>query len=124
MKGQYIIITAQQRNKNKEETGFVLQNCTLRLATPNAEDNITMYLGRPWKNFSHTVIMQSSIDVLINPRGWIEFLGIPRVQPYYLEYRNKGIGADIKTRVKWTSTINNPRIILNFTVKNFINGDK
>ncbi|WMV45163.1 hypothetical protein MTR67_038548 [Solanum verrucosum] len=44
MKGQYIAITAQQRNDNGP-TGLVLQNCTLRLETPDAGDNVAMYLG-------------------------------------------------------------------------------
>uniref|UniRef100_M1DPN2 Pectinesterase n=1 Tax=Solanum tuberosum TaxID=4113 RepID=M1DPN2_SOLTU len=39
MKGQYIAITAQQRNDNGP-TGLVLQNCTLRLATPDVGDNL------------------------------------------------------------------------------------
>ncbi|XP_049399929.1 pectinesterase-like [Solanum stenotomum] len=124
IKGQYIVITAQQRNDKTKPTGLVLQNCTLRLATPDAGDNVTMYLGRPWGNFSRTVIMNSYIDMLVNPRGWIEFEGMSRVQPYYLEYQNKGVGADIKRRVKWSSTTNDPRIVSNFTVRNFINGDK
>ncbi|KAK4731237.1 hypothetical protein R3W88_024225 [Solanum pinnatisectum] len=80
MKGQYIAITAQQRNDNGP-TGL---------------------LGRPWGNFSRTIIMQSYIDMLINPRGWIEFEGRPR----------------------WASTTNDPRIVSHFTVRNFINGDK
>ncbi|KAH0636826.1 hypothetical protein KY289_036741 [Solanum tuberosum] len=123
LKGQYIAITAQQRSDNGA-TGLVLQNCTLRLATPDAGDNVAMYLGRPWGNFSRTVIMQSYIDMLINPRGWIEFEGKSIVQPYYLEYQNKGVVADTKRRVKWASTTNDPRIVSNFTVRNFINGDK
>ncbi|XP_015165163.1 probable pectinesterase/pectinesterase inhibitor 46 [Solanum tuberosum] len=123
LKGQYIAITAQQRSDNGA-TGLVLQNCTLRLATPDAGDNVAMYLGWPWGNFSRTVIMQSYIDMLINPRGWIEFEGKSIVQPYYLEYQNKGVVADTKRRVKWASTTNDPRIVSNFTVRNFINGDK
>ncbi|KAK4731991.1 hypothetical protein R3W88_024979 [Solanum pinnatisectum] len=120
---QYIAITAQQTSDNGA-TGLILQNCTLRLATPDAGDNVAMYLGRPWGNFSRTVIMQSYIDMLINPRGWIEFEGKSIVQPYYLEYQNKGVGADTKRRVKWASATNDPRIVSNFTVRNFINGDK
>ncbi|XP_025883457.2 probable pectinesterase/pectinesterase inhibitor 12 [Solanum lycopersicum] len=123
LKGQYVVITAQQRNNNGQ-TGLVLQNCTLKLATPDAGDNVAMYLGWPWGNFSRTVIMQSYIDIFVDHKGWIEFGNMPIVQPYYLEYQNKGVGADTKRRVKWASTTNDPRIVSNFTVRNFINGDE
>ncbi|KAG5593591.1 hypothetical protein H5410_044105 [Solanum commersonii] len=86
--------------------------------------DLTIDLYRPWGKFSRIVIMQSYIDMFVNPRGWIEFETMPRVQPYYLEYQNKGVGADLKRRVKWTSTTNDPRIVSNFTVRNFINGNK
>ncbi|KAK6778023.1 hypothetical protein RDI58_024741 [Solanum bulbocastanum] len=43
LKGEYIVITAQQRNDKTKPTGFVLQNCTVRLATPDAGDR---YVGK------------------------------------------------------------------------------
>jgi len=46
--------------------------------------------------------------MLINPSGWIEF---DRIQPYYLEYQNKGISAYIKSHVKWALATNDPRIV-------------
>ncbi|XP_060178392.1 probable pectinesterase 56 [Lycium barbarum] len=119
--GQYNIITAQQRNAENRTTGFVLQNCTLKLATPD-EDNVTVYLGRPWDKFSRTVVMQSYIDVLINPRGWIEFEGLPLVRPFYMEYENRGPGANTNGRVKWALITSDPKIASNFTVRHFING--
>ncbi|XP_009804394.1 pectinesterase-like [Nicotiana tabacum] len=121
--GQYITITAQQKNGEKEASGFVLQNCTLQLATPDA-DNVTMYLGRPWGNFSTTVIMQSSIDLLINPKGWIEFQGETLVRPFYMEFKNRGPGANTTGRVTWARITNDPNVTSSFTVRNFIQGDK
>ncbi|KAG5594847.1 hypothetical protein H5410_036079 [Solanum commersonii] len=51
-------------------TGIVLQNCTIKAIG----DNITTYLGRPWGIFSRTVIMESYIGNLIDPRGWVEWI--------------------------------------------------
>ncbi|XP_070034398.1 pectinesterase/pectinesterase inhibitor PPE8B-like [Nicotiana tomentosiformis] len=124
--GQFNTITAQKREEEGEATGIVLQNCTIK-ATPELEKmgkNVTTYLGRPWGNYSRTVFMQSDIDLLINPKGWIEFTNETLIRPYYLEYMNRGEGANTMGRVKWAIVTSDPKIASNFTVRNFINGDK
>ncbi|TMX04320.1 hypothetical protein EJD97_009922 [Solanum chilense] len=72
---QYNTIIAQKREFEKDATGIVLQNCTIK-ASQNLEkmDNVITYLGRPWGIFSRTVVMESFIDHLISPRGWIEWI--------------------------------------------------
>ncbi|OIT40610.1 putative pectinesterasepectinesterase inhibitor 17, partial [Nicotiana attenuata] len=116
-------IMEQQKNGEKEASGLVLQNCTLKLATLDA-GNVTMHLGRLWGNFSSTVIMRSYIDQLINPKGWIEFQGEPLVRPFYMEFKNRGPGANITGRVTWARVTNDPNDASSFTVRNFIQGDK
>lgn len=125
--GQFNTITAQKREDEQgEATGIVLQNCTIK-TIPELEKmgkNVTTYLGRPWGNYSRTVVMQSDIDLLINPNGWIEFTNETLIRPYYLEYMNRGEGANTMGRVKWAIVTSDPKIASNFTVRNFINGDK
>nr|XP_016480354.1 PREDICTED: pectinesterase/pectinesterase inhibitor PPE8B-like [Nicotiana tabacum] len=125
--GQFNTITAQKREDEQgEATGIVLQNCTIK-TIPELEKmgkNVTTYLGRPWGNYSRTVVMQSDIDLLINPNGWIEFTNETLIRPYYMEYMNRGEGANTIGRVKWAIVTNDPKIASNFTVRNFINGDK
>ncbi|XP_059295374.1 pectinesterase-like [Lycium ferocissimum] len=123
---QYNTITAQKREFDEPiETGIVLQNCTIK-ATQDLEkmENVMTYLGRPWGNFSKTVVMESHIDHLINPKGWIEFTNKSLVHPFYLEYKNRGPGAVTDGRVKWASVTSDPNVVSNFTVRHFINGDK
>ena len=73
--------------------------------------------------------MESYIDDLIDPRGWVEWIesanksSIIR-RPYYLEYKNRGPGAVTKGRVTWASVTTDPNIASTFTVRNFINGDR
>ncbi|KAG5582477.1 hypothetical protein H5410_053104 [Solanum commersonii] len=129
MARQYNTITAQKRDFEALKSGTVLQNCTIK-ATVDLEklDNVTTYLGRPWGIFSRTVIMESYIDNLIDPRGWVEWIestnkSVGR-RPYYLEYKNRGPGAVTKGRVTWASVTSDQDIASKFTVRNFINGDQ
>ncbi|WMV08330.1 hypothetical protein MTR67_001715 [Solanum verrucosum] len=73
MARQYNTITAQHRELESLATGIVLQNCTIK-ATRDLKklNNVTTFLGRPWGIFSRTVIMESYIDNLIDPKGWVE----------------------------------------------------
>ncbi|XP_049362651.1 pectinesterase-like [Solanum verrucosum] len=129
MARQYNTITAQKREFEHAASGIVLQNCTIR-ATDDLEklDNVTAYFGRPWGIFSRTVIMESYIGNLIDPKGWVEWIesankSVVR-QPYYLEYKNRGPGAVTKERVTWASVTTDPDIASNFTVRQFIKGDQ
>ena len=36
---------------------------------------IKSYLGRPWKEYSHTMIMESEIDDFIHPDGFLPWNG-------------------------------------------------
>nr|XP_009764006.1 PREDICTED: pectinesterase 2-like [Nicotiana sylvestris] len=105
--GQYITITSQQKNIEKESFGLVLQNCTLKLATPDV-GNVTMYLGRPWGDLSERV----------------EFQGEPLVRPFYMQFKNRGPGANTTGRVKWARVTSDPNVASSFSVRNFIHGDK
>jgi len=130
MARQYNTITAQHRELESLPTGIVLQNCTIK-ATRDLEklNNVTTFLGRPWGIFSRTVIMESYIDNLIDPRGWVEWIesanksNVSR-RPYYLEYNNRGPGAITKGRVTWASVTTDPNIASDFTIRNFISSDQ
>ncbi|KAG5582402.1 hypothetical protein H5410_053029 [Solanum commersonii] len=130
MARQYNTITAQHRELESLPTGIVLQNCTIK-ATRDLEklNNVMTFLGRPWGIFSRTVIMESYIDNLIDPRGWVEWIesankSVVSRRPYYLEYKNRGPGAVTKGRVTWASVTTDPNIASDFTVRNFISGDQ
>lgn len=83
------------------------------------------YLGRPWKQYSRTVYMQSYIGSLINPVGWLEWNGTVGLDTlYYGEFQNYGPGANVSDRVQWPGyTVMNASQAVNFTVYNFTMGD-
>ncbi|KAK9096485.1 hypothetical protein Sjap_021982 [Stephania japonica] len=97
---QYNTITAQGKIDKDNATGISIHRCTI---TANGQVTARTYLGRPWKNFSTTVIMGSMIDGMVDPAGWIAWSQNtePPTTIYYAEYNNSGPGAALDDRVKW-----------------------
>ncbi|XP_068638412.1 pectinesterase-like [Aristolochia californica] len=95
------VITAQGKSSRNTKTGTVLHHCNIIAA--EYLGNVKTYLGRPWKQFSTTVVMQCSIDKLVDPSGWLEWFGHPEYKQTatYREFGNQGHGADTRRRVAW-----------------------
>lgn len=127
MDGQYNVITAQGRTCSDQIGGISIHNCTITAASDLAGSNDTTktYLGRPWKLYSRTVYMQSMIDSLVDPLGWIPWPGRDGFDTlYYAEFDNDGPGSDTNYRVTWPGYhVINATDAVNFTVANFIHGD-
>ncbi|KAK7277769.1 hypothetical protein RJT34_22786 [Clitoria ternatea] len=125
--GQFNTITAQGRTDPNQNTGTSIQNATIQAADDLAPKVATVqtYLGRPWKQYSRTVIMQSFIDSFINPAGWHEWSGNFALSTlYYAEYVNRGPGSDTTNRVTWSGYhVIDATDAANFTVSNFLSGD-
>ncbi|KAG6396332.1 hypothetical protein SASPL_142480 [Salvia splendens] len=101
---QGCMVTAQGRSDPKSNTAIIIQNSrfTAEPALLAAKPPVPAYLGRPWKELSRTIIMQSEIGGFINRTGWarwIEDIGLDTC--YYVEYGNRGPGADTAGRVTW-----------------------
>jgi len=81
MQNQFNAITAQGRTDPNQNTGVSIQNCCTIAASDlgdatNNYNGIKTYLGRPWKEYSRTVYMQSFTDGLIDPKGGANGQGI------------------------------------------------
>ena len=65
------MVTAQGRTDPNMPTGIVLQSCRIVPEQALFPDRLTVasYLGRPWKEYARTVIMESTIGDLIKPEG-------------------------------------------------------
>ncbi|WZZ84317.1 hypothetical protein YC2023_112896 [Brassica napus] len=127
--GQKIVYTAQSRTCPNQSTGISMINCRF-LAAPDlipVKGSFEAYLGRPWKNFSRTIIMKSFIDDLVVPAGWLEWNGNFALETlHYGEYMNEGPGSNITNRVKWPGyrPILNETEATQFTVGPFIDGGR
>ncbi|KAK4774597.1 hypothetical protein SAY86_009532 [Trapa natans] len=124
--GQRNMVTAQGRDDPNQNTGIVIQKCRIGATSDlQASSGVESYLGRPWKEYSRTVVMQSSITDVIHPAGWYPWDGNFALNTlYYAEYANTGAGASTAGRVDWGGfrviTASEARA---FTVSQFISGD-
>ncbi|CAN6468256.1 unnamed protein product [Victoria cruziana] len=101
---QQNICTAQGRKDVREPTIIVLHNCSITAdpALFPVRQQFKTYLGRPWREYSRTIIMQTWLDDLVQPAGWMEWLGDFGLKTlYYAEFDNKGPGSATADRVKW-----------------------
>ncbi|XP_027353312.1 pectinesterase 3-like [Abrus precatorius] len=120
---QFNTITAQGKTDPNQNTAIVIHKSSISalhdLQSPT-------YLGRPWKDYSTTVIMHSDIASFVNPAGWTSCY--PNEDPpntiLYAEYQNTGPGSDTSQRVKWPGY--KPALTEEeagtFTVQSFIQG--
>ncbi|KAK3017987.1 hypothetical protein RJ639_002744, partial [Escallonia herrerae] len=123
---QDCMVTAQGRTQAVMHTGTVLQNCVVT-AEPAFSDptkpKLKAYLGRPWKAFSRTVVLNSEIDSVIEPGGWAPWSGNMYLDTcWYAEYGNKGPGADMSKRVPWLKKTNGPEQLGDFVPEKFLRG--
>ncbi|KAG6581793.1 pectinesterase 3-like [Cucurbita moschata] len=123
---QFNTITAQGKKDINQNSGISIQKCTF--SAYNDSLTAPTYLGRPWKEFSTTVIMQSEIGGFLQPIGWKEWVSgqDPPSSIFYGEYQNSGPGSNVDKRVKWTGY--RPSLTdaeaAKFTVRTFLNGEE
>ncbi|KAF2315789.1 hypothetical protein GH714_040327 [Hevea brasiliensis] len=128
LNGQANMITAQARNDPFQNTGIAIHNSQI-LPAPDLKPvagAFQTYLGRPWMQYSRTVVLKTYLDGFINPAGWSQWgngnFALDTL--YYGEYKNFGPGSSTKQRVTWkgfhviTSSIEASR----FTVASLIAG--
>uniref|UniRef100_A0A1J3JQJ6 Pectinesterase n=1 Tax=Noccaea caerulescens TaxID=107243 RepID=A0A1J3JQJ6_NOCCA len=124
MKGQKNTITAQGRTDPNQNTGISIHRCDI---SPYGDlTGVQTFLGRPWKNYSATVIMDSFMHGFIDRKGWLPWTGDSAPNTiYYGEYKNTGAGASTKNRVKWKGLkFLSTKEANKFTVKPFIDGER
>ncbi|KAJ4708722.1 Pectinesterase [Melia azedarach] len=126
-KGGYNAVLANGRSDPGQNTGFSLQNCRIAVGSDFApvKHSYNSYLGRPWKQYSRSVVMQSTIDDSISSRGWIEWPGEGSYSKtlYFAEYSNVGPGAATSGRVNWPGFhVIGADEAVKFTVGKFIAG--
>ncbi|KAE8648077.1 hypothetical protein Csa_018832 [Cucumis sativus] len=119
-----ITITAQSKKQLHEESGFSFQNCTITISSEIAANkaDVKIYLGRPWRQYSQVVFMESFLDKEVMPKGWLKWSGVPLNNLFYGEFNNRGPGADVSKRIHCTGFhVLDKQSANQFTI-NFVNG--
>lgn len=129
-KGEDNVVAAVGRTDPSQSTGFVFQNCVVNGTdkymeiyhkNPKVHRN---FLGRPWKEFSRTVYINCYLEALINPQGWMPWVGDFALQTlYYGEFNSSGPGGNSSQRVTWSNQISADHVNT-YSRQNFIQGEK
>ncbi|KAL0368205.1 UNVERIFIED_CONTAM: putative pectinesterase/pectinesterase inhibitor 21 [Sesamum calycinum] len=125
---QACMVTAQGRVERHSLGATVIQNGDF-VAEPallQASPPVKVYLGRPWKMLSRTIIMQSNIGGFVAPEGWSVWQGTFALDTlYYAEYQNRGPGSDQKSRVAWKGIQHfSPQMAESWTGAKIYHGDE
>ncbi|KAL8099731.1 hypothetical protein AgCh_032115 [Apium graveolens] len=124
MTGQQNTITAQGKIDPNQNTGISIQDC--KIYPLGNLGSVRTFLGRPWKDYSTTIVMNTMIESLIHPKGWLPWTGTSAPSTiFYAEYQNFGPGSSTKDRVKWKGLRSITRTQASkFTVDSFIYGSQ
>ncbi|KAK1438415.1 hypothetical protein QVD17_04224 [Tagetes erecta] len=124
---QECMVTAQGRKDPHSKGALILEGCIITADKEYLATNPMpkSYLGRPWKVFSRTIIMQSYIDHNIAPEGWSPWAGKFALDTcYYGEFNNRGPRANTTQRVRWKGIKKiSLKEAISYTPARYIQGD-
>lgn len=90
------VIASQSRTEAGQATGYVFLNSKVTGAGG------AIGLGDPWRAYSRTVFIRTSLAGEVSPEGWSDRGNAAnRATAYYGEWENTGPGAGMAARVPW-----------------------
>jgi pectin methylesterase-like acyl-CoA thioesterase len=90
-------VTAQSNTRPNQDAGYVFNHC--RLTADEGAGKV--YLGRPWRDYSTVIYLNTEIGAHIVPEGWSEWKSapVPRLPTAtYEEFNSTGQGANTAAR--------------------------
>ncbi len=99
--------------------GYVMEGCRFTSQCPPR----TVYLGRPWREYARTVLINCYMDRHIRPEGWHDW-DKPQAHEtcLYGEYQSFGPGADMEARPGWVRRLGSEDLEL-YRRENVLAGD-
>jgi pectin methylesterase-like acyl-CoA thioesterase len=111
-----VTITAQSRVRPEEDSGYVFRDCTVT-AEPGTTD---ILLGRPWRDYSTVLFIDTDFKAPLDPRGWLEWGGRLKTSTY-AEFNSHGLSSDLALRVPPSRQLT-PAEVAPYTSKSFLAG--
>lgn len=97
--------------------GFVFFKCKI-----TGEPDVKTYLGRPWRDYSNTIYLDTEMSEVVRPEGWQNWnLPAREKTARYAEFNSKGQGANPKARVPWSKQLTNAQA-KRITVREVLSG--
>src|SRR5262245_10076357 len=97
--------------------GFVFSHCRI-----TGEPDVKTYLGRPWRDYSNVVYLNTEMSDVVRPEGWQNWnLPAREKTARYSEFGSTGAGADSKARVPWSHQLTKKQAKA-ITIKNVLGG--
>jgi pectinesterase inhibitor-like protein len=120
------VVTAHGRRDRQQTTGFVLHRTRIVADDSLASKSATVktFLGRPWKEYSRVIVIESIIDGFVHQQGYMPWEGKNNLgTAFYGEFGNVGNGSNITAReeMKGFHVLNKEKA-KQFTVEHFLNG--
>ena len=98
--------------------GFVLQRCKIVGDAPAD----SYYLGRPWKPFAKTVLLNCELGPQVKARGWDHWgKESNKQEAFFAEFKSVGPGASPKARAPWTRQLT-PQQAAFYTIESVLGG--
>ncbi|MDR2273101.1 MAG: pectin esterase [Sphingobacterium sp.] len=105
LRNSYVTAAATSQG---ERYGYIFDHCDF---LPVDQSVNQVFLGRPWRPYANTVLVDCNLGAHIVPEGWNEWKG-DKLFPdkdktvFYAELGSKGAGAmDLSKRVTWSSQL-------------------
>ncbi|XP_010911792.1 probable pectinesterase/pectinesterase inhibitor 51 [Elaeis guineensis] len=128
--GESNTLSAHGRTDPSQSTGFVFSGCVVN----GSDDYVALYrknpavhrayLGRPWKEYSRTVFIDTKMEFIVRPEGWLPWDGDFALKTlFYGEFGSSGPGGNSSGRVPWSSQIPAEHLGA-YSLENFIQGNE
>jgi pectinesterase len=91
-------ITAQSRLRPSEASGYVFRDCIVTADPANLAATRDILLGRPWRDYSTAIFIDTDFRAPLDPAGWKEWGGRLKTSTY-AEFNSHGDAGDVSKRV-------------------------
>jgi pectinesterase len=97
-------LTAQSNTRPGQDAGYVFNHCKITAEAGAGE----VYLGRPWRDYSTVIFMNTDMEAPIMAAGWSDWKSAPQPRlpmATYAEFHSTGPGANAKAREPYSKQL-------------------